>query len=261
MNNLVLSIFPGVDLLGRAFEEEGFCVVRGPDLLWGGDIRTFHPPARVFAGIIGGPPCQEFSPLRHLLAAQGRQPRHPNMIPEFERCVGEAGPTWFVMENVPEAPIPVVEGYIIYSLLVNNRWIGGIQHRERRFSFGTRSGIRLDLSPDLVVFEADDWANTAISAGVDSSPRRKGRIPASVTAGHGPLKYWYGTSSEGGPSIRMSRYTLEEMCVLQGLPPDYFGPDVPLTMEGKRHVIGNGVPLPLGRAVARAVKIAIGRGG
>lgn len=42
---LILSLFPGIGLLDMAFEEEGFCVVRGPDLLWGGDIRRFHPPA------------------------------------------------------------------------------------------------------------------------------------------------------------------------------------------------------------------------
>ena len=34
----MLSLFPGIGLLDMAFEEEGFCVVRGPDLLWGGDI-------------------------------------------------------------------------------------------------------------------------------------------------------------------------------------------------------------------------------
>ena len=34
--SLVLSIFPGIGLLDMAFEEEGFCIVRGPDLLWGG---------------------------------------------------------------------------------------------------------------------------------------------------------------------------------------------------------------------------------
>ena len=50
---LVLSVFPGIDLLGRAFEEMGFCVVRGPDVIWGGDIRTFHPPAGAFGGIPG----------------------------------------------------------------------------------------------------------------------------------------------------------------------------------------------------------------
>ena len=35
--HLVLSLFPGIGLLDMAFEEEGFTVVRGPDLLWGGD--------------------------------------------------------------------------------------------------------------------------------------------------------------------------------------------------------------------------------
>jgi hypothetical protein len=46
MPELVLSLFPGIGLLDRAFEEAGFCVVRGPDLLWGGDVRVFHPPVR-----------------------------------------------------------------------------------------------------------------------------------------------------------------------------------------------------------------------
>jgi DNA (cytosine-5)-methyltransferase 1 len=55
---LVLSLFPGLDGLGLAFELEGFTVVRGPDVLWGGDIRRFSPPAGRFEGIIGGPPCQ-----------------------------------------------------------------------------------------------------------------------------------------------------------------------------------------------------------
>jgi len=54
---LVLSLFPGIGLLDSAFEEVGFCVVRGPDLLWGGDIVRFHPPAGRFDGVIGGPPC------------------------------------------------------------------------------------------------------------------------------------------------------------------------------------------------------------
>lgn len=32
---VILSIFPGIDLLGKGFEEQGFCVVRGPDLITG----------------------------------------------------------------------------------------------------------------------------------------------------------------------------------------------------------------------------------
>ena len=70
MNELVLSLFPGIGILDKGFEEAGFCIVRGPDLIWGGDIRKFHPPVDVFHGVIGGPPCQEFSSdgnRKHLL--------------------------------------------------------------------------------------------------------------------------------------------------------------------------------------------------
>ena len=52
MNELVLSLYPGIGLLDRAFEDEGYMVVRGPDPLWGGDIRRFHVPAGAFAGVI-----------------------------------------------------------------------------------------------------------------------------------------------------------------------------------------------------------------
>lgn len=69
---LVLSLFPGIGLLDMAFEEEGFVIVRGPDLLWGGDIRRFHPPAGKFDGVIGGPPCQAFSQANGVGDSAGR---------------------------------------------------------------------------------------------------------------------------------------------------------------------------------------------
>ena len=94
---LVLSLFPGIGLLDRAFEEEGFCIVRGPDVLWGGDIRRFHPPAGRFNGIIGGPPCQAFSRLAHMVRHNGYEPKFGNLIPEYERCVDEGQPDWLLM--------------------------------------------------------------------------------------------------------------------------------------------------------------------
>lgn len=100
VNQLVLSLFPGIGLLDLAFELEGFCVVRGPDVLWGGNVLDFHPPAGKFDGIIGGPPCQAFSQMRHLNPHAGK--KHGNLIPEFERCVFEAQPEWFLMENTPQ---------------------------------------------------------------------------------------------------------------------------------------------------------------
>ncbi len=73
MSGLVLSLFPGIGLLDMAFEQEGYCVVRGPDVLWGGDIRNFHPPAGVFEGVIGGPPCQAHSSFAGLARHQGKR--------------------------------------------------------------------------------------------------------------------------------------------------------------------------------------------
>ena len=147
MSGLVLSLFPGIGLLDMAFEEEGFCVVRGPDLLWGGDIRKFNPPTGRFDGVIGGPPCQAHSRLANIVrAVHGPDSVAPDMIPEFERCVAEADPAWFIMENVPAAPLPNVPGYKVRDMVLNNRMFGGEQHRERRFSFGTPSGIMLPAS-------------------------------------------------------------------------------------------------------------------
>src|ERR1700728_3530742 len=97
---LVLSIFPGIDLLGRAFEEEDFCLVRGPDLIFGGDIRRFRVPRGRFDGIIGGSPCQDFSVLRRCEpTGYGLQ-----MLREFQSVVLAAQPDWFVIENVPSVP-------------------------------------------------------------------------------------------------------------------------------------------------------------
>ena len=111
MAPLVLSLFPGIGLLDLAFEMEfpEACIVRGPDLIFNSlsDIRRFHPPPGKFDGVIGGPPCQAFSVMQRAI------PQRPaeNLIPEFERCVDEARPAWFVMENVTGAPLPAIEGY------------------------------------------------------------------------------------------------------------------------------------------------------
>lgn len=99
VTNFVLSLVPGIGLLDRAFKEQGFVVVRGPDLLWEDDIRDFHPVPGQFGGILGGPPCKAFSRLRYLVKYNGYQTA-PNIIPEFERCVSEAQVEWFLMENV-----------------------------------------------------------------------------------------------------------------------------------------------------------------
>ncbi|KKN74382.1 hypothetical protein LCGC14_0391830, partial [marine sediment metagenome] len=58
----------------------------------------------------------------------------------------------------------------------------------------------------------------------------------------------------GGPLPGMgSVLPIEDACEAMGLPRD-FTKHMPFTMDGKRKAIGNGVPLPMGRAIARAVK-------
>jgi DNA (cytosine-5)-methyltransferase 1 len=238
---LVLSLFPGIGLLDMAFEEEGFCVVRGPDLLWGGDMRRFHVPAGRFDGIIGGPPCKAFSSLANVARHRwGEDSISPDMIPEYVRVVTEAQPAWWVTENVRGAPVVEVPGYRTHAQMLNALEVGGEQDRERRFCFGSYDGRRLPLQI--------------------SALREIKRFP--TISGHGQKQ------NTGGKSNRlMSRSgAIEDALEAQGLPRDFFdtiarelklhGTDV-LTSRGKMLMIGNGVPLPMGRAVARAVKAAM----
>ena len=106
-SHLVLSLFPGAGLLDRGFEQAGFCVVRGPDTLLGQRVEDFRAPAGHFSGVIGGPPCQDFSRARR------RPPtgHGARMLTEFARVVTEAQPQWWLMENVPQVPDLHISGY------------------------------------------------------------------------------------------------------------------------------------------------------
>ena len=53
-----------------------------------------------------------------------------------------------------------------------------------------------------------------------------------------------------------SSAAVKDMLRKQGLPETLLD-DAPFTVAGKCEVIGNGVPLPMGRAIARAVRKAI----
>lgn len=216
----MLSLFPGIGLLDMAFEAEGFCVVRGPDLLWGGDVRSFNPPAGRFDGVIGGPPCQAFSRLRHIVAANGYAVA-PNLIPEFERVIDTVKPRWWVMENVREAPIP---RQATGSKLIRDFDCGGKTDRVRRFSW---SGVELEL-PDIT------------------------STPAPFPAVTGPGRVKIGGSGKVKATLAKIAPSFREACERQGLPEDF---ELDAFLSGaKLKAIGNGVPLPMGRAVARAVR-------
>jgi len=135
-NELTLSLFPNIGLLDRGFEDNGFCVVRGPDLIWGGDIRRFHAPAGKFDGVFGGSPCQDFSASRRVEpTGDGLE-----MIGEFVRVVLEAQPVWYLLENVPRVPDVKIAGYSWQRLDLWAHEFGSRQRRNRHFQFGARDG-------------------------------------------------------------------------------------------------------------------------
>ena len=238
---LVLSLFPGIGLLDRAFEEEGFCVVRGPDLLWGGDIRRFHPPAGKFDGVIGGPPCQAFSSLARLNKHLGASMKFGNLIPQFERVVGEAAPDWWLMENVVGAPIPEVVQYGAWTTILDDVAVGGVTRRRRRITRGLYRGTPTPLPIKLVALQQVYAGERAVTgndrvlttgARIRSRQRGGGCLPGSGTL-----------------------TPLAEMLRRQGLPADFFE-HTPFTEHGKRQMLGNGVPMAMGLAIAKAVKKA-----
>jgi DNA (cytosine-5)-methyltransferase 1 len=243
---LVLSLFPGIGLLDMAFELEGFCVVRGPDLLWGGDIRRFHPPPGKFEGVIGGPPCQSFSSLARLNIAQGYKIKHGNLIPEFERVVAEARPDWFIMENVTNAPLPAVADYITVPRLVRDITVGGLTQRVRRITFG--NNLRLNARGMSGPFVVEELALHPIEAERavtgDARVATVGQRVRSKEKGGGTLP----NTGCLAPFAQMLEH--------QGLPADFLH-DAPFTGRAMRQMVGNGVPLPMGRAVARAVRRAM----
>ena len=201
----------------------------------------------------------------------------------------ESEPAWFVMENVPQAPCPAVAGYGVKSFLLDNSALAGEggfgleQRRLRRFSFGMRGLDNADVPSllrwiDLAVFLlADAQPNNGIH-GNGATPSQRVRS-GPVTAAHDSLenvsewsrrkryKAVSGSSgcagakkiTPGAGNAGKGRYRLANAIHLQGLPEGFLD-DAPFTAKGKLRAVANGVPLPMGRAIAKAIKEALKSG-
>lgn len=135
----VLSLMPGIGMLDKGFEQAGYSVVRGPDLIFGGDIRSFHAEPGLFAGVICGSPCQDFSKLRRdEPTGYGLE-----MIGEFKRVVLESMPDWWLLENVPQIPDVRIDTYSWQRIDLRASEFGLKQSRLRHFQFGSRDGLHL----------------------------------------------------------------------------------------------------------------------
>lgn len=160
---------------------------------------------------------------------------------EFDSGIREMRPRGgaglVLMENVEAAPKPLNTGYWTWDQIINNRWCGGIQNRRRRFTFGVEpfKAAPLSLPIDFETFMPAEYAPCVTANGTQ----------------------WEPFVANGGRSRSdRSVKALANYVRWQGLPADFLD-DAPFTVEGKVRVVGNGVPLPMGRAVARAVKQAM----
>lgn len=235
----LLSLFPGVGLFDRAFEEAGFPVVRGPDLIFGGDIRRFHLVRGSKWGVFGGPPCQEFSSLRR----EAPTGYGLEMLDEFLRIVAEGEPEWFVLENVSRVPDVRLKGYHVQRLDVDQKWFetaDGLRvSRLRHIQFGSRSGRTLHID----------------RGGGDEAEAR------GVTVGDLPGQrslFRDSTSKPIGCATASDKRSFRELCRLQGLPDSFELPG--FTVGEAKRAVGNGVPLPMGRAIVRAIVAAYSAG-
>lgn len=217
---IVLSLFPGVGLFDKAFEECGICIVRAPDLIHGGDVTQWHwPRARSIEGIIAGPPCQGFS----VANSQRTNDQHPSVIKSRElltltvQIIEHCEPRWAIIENVPNVPDVIVYGRKLQRIAINDFECGGSQLRWRAIQF----------------YHRDGWILRPQRVNDRSTNRRIGRRPEAITT---------------KPTSR--HQTFAEQCRRQGL-------ESPLSLSGwtreaKFRAVGNGVPLSIGRSIAAA---------
>lgn len=245
---LVLSLFPGIGMLDRAFEEAGFCVVRGPDLLWGHDVTTWKIAPNRFDGIIGGPPCKRFSPLANVVrAVHGEDSVAPDLIPDFVRLIEWGLPKWFLMENVPLAPVPEPKRYRVRDQIIRDVWVGGATTRERRFTFGST------FAPAVERWQIETHALHAIEAKPTVTTNSGGRRKVLKRGPDGRVRGHLGHADHH----RLQWRKLEEMAADQGVPAEMLAAlqdHGAFTVKALRIGIGNGVPLAMGRAVAESVK-------
>lgn len=204
-----------------AFQQFGFCVVRGLDLIHGADMRDWRvPPDGRFDGIIAGPPCQGFSQAN----SQRHDPDHPSvrhsqeMLQLVATIIDYTRPRWALVENVPSVPELRLSGYTTQRIHINDFECGGRQLRWRAVQW----------------LHAEGWHLRPIRVNDRSASRRKGRRPVAVTT---------------KPSSRHMTYA--EQCRRQGLSEPLELPG--WSRESRFRAVGNGVPLSIGRVLAASV--------
>lgn len=136
------------------------------------------------------------------------------MIAEFARVVTQSRPVWFLLENVPNVPHIVVDGYEVQRIYASAHEFGMRQRRERVFQFGHRPGDDELVLLRRILSRPGPWAKT-------------------ITTKH-------------------THRNFADLCALQGLPRAFTVSG--LSRSQKIRAVANGVPVPMAAAVAEAIR-------
>lgn len=132
--------------------------------------EAFGSVAPDFFGVVGGPPCQDFSQAGKDLGAEGNRGK---LTQVFANLVCDLRPSFFLMENVPGLYrekhrtyyykiVKQLEdgkfGYLTSMKILNALEYGVPQHRERLFLIGFRKDLILDESSlSTLLVKNQDW--------------------------------------------------------------------------------------------------------
>jgi len=214
---------------------------------------------------LAGIPCQPYSQLRWLVIhrLKGVLPEKWTDITitgEVERLIERNRPRAFVTENVRRAPVPAPGGYHITPVLVDGRFLGMLQPRVRRITFGFRDDVVPGpLPPPLWPFAGTDGVGhtmladrravpVKLLAGGKPKTEPRHRRLGTVFAGHGPLRRSF---AEHGRDEEWARW-------LQGFPETFFfaGPQ-----DERLGQIADAVPVPMARWAAMVCRDWLLHGG
>lgn len=229
---LVLSLFSGIGLLDKAFKEAGFCVVSAGDIINGShfDIRDFTGAKNKFDGIIGGPPCQDFSTLK-----RNRGDYSLEMMYEFLRVVSECEPDWYLLENVKGVPNVTELLKDIVTLRIKNNNVTQQDKKINVTELLNYSHQRLDINQGW-------YENTSRLRHIQFCSKDNFYLDIP----RGTMQ-----NIKNGCALASDDRSFRELCDMQGLSRDFDLLD--FNVKGKKKVVGNGVPLSIGRVLAKAV--------
>lgn len=294
----IVDLFCGAGGMSLGFSRAGFEVVHAFDN-WNHAVSTYaanmdHPSsmldladveateatlaplfdvdAQVRPGLIGGPPCQDFSS-----AGKRVQAGRADLTEKFAGYVRELQPAFVVMENVTAATHATVyraalatmrdAGYAVDTIVLNAALTGAPQARKRLFAIATRDEhttaaimdrLRAGLA-DTPMTMRDYFGDRLGTEHYYCHPRsyaRRGVFsidePSPTVRGvNRPIPPGYNAHPGDSAPIAQARpLTTAERAAVQTFPPDYefSGP-----ATAREQMIGNAVPVRLAEYVAAAV--------